>query len=198
MPRLRRASRRATATVAIRAAAVALGLPFAAEGATAQTPAPPPSPFRQSVAINAMGLPFGLFSGEYEVALRSPGFAFGVGGSYFSNDGDRLSQIEAKALYYPGEQPFRGFSVGLTAGVIGERDETPDCGFLSCSNVRVPRSQSSPTLGVLVNYDWLLGRARRFRVGTGIGAKRTLRDVRDGDVLEQVYPDGRFVIGVTF
>jgi hypothetical protein len=49
-----------------------------------------------------------------------------------------------------------------------------------------------------VSYDWLLGRQEKFRVGIGAGAKRVLRDVNDGSPLEQVYPDGRFVIGVAF
>jgi hypothetical protein len=147
----------------------------------------------QSVAINPLAIPFGVFSAEYEVALPTPGFTFGVGGTYFSDDDDRDSWVEAKALYYPNERTFRSFSVGLTAGVHSARRNTGSCDFLGCS--AEPRSQTAPTLGVLVSYDWLLGRQERFRVGLGAGAKRILKDVGGNDPLEQVWPDGRFVIG---
>lgn len=155
------------------------------------------APWRQAVAVNALGLPFGLFSAEYEVALPSPGFTVGVGGSWFSWEGDRDAWVEGKALYYPGERAFRGFSVGLTLGVHSARNaEGLFCEFGCTANAR--RTQTGATSGVIVNYDWLLGRQQRFRVGLGAGAKRVLRDVESADPLAQVYPDGRFVIGVAF
>ena len=183
-------------------AALLLAAPLAP--AAAQAPALRAAP-SQSIGINALALPFGLFSAEYEVALPTPGFAFGVGGSWLTTDldddgggADRDSWIEAKGLYYPGETPFRGFSIGLSVGVHSARNDNGDvCSFNGC--VQAPtRTQTAPTAGVLVSYDWLLGRAQRFRVGTGVGAKRILRDVRRNDPLEQVYPDGRFIIGVAF
>ena len=166
--------------------------------AGAQSGPPPIQPFTQSIAVNPLAIPFGLFSAEYEAALPTPGFTIGIGGSYYADNGDRDSWVEAKALYYPNENAFRGFSVGLTAGVHSARN-VPGCGglFDDCgTNAR--RTQSAPTLGVLASYDWLLGRAQRFRVGLGVGAKRVLKDVNNTDPLEQVYPDGRFVIGVVF
>jgi len=169
--------------------------------AAAQTSDAPPSPLlpQQSVATNPLAIPFGVFSFEYEAALPSPGFTFGLGGTYFSDNGDRNAWAEAKALYYPGETPFRGFSIGLSAGVHQARN-VPDCVVFDitggCSNER--KTQTAPTLGVIVSYDWLIGRAERFRVGLGGGAKRVLKDVGRDDPLWQVYPDGRFVIGVVF
>lgn len=153
----------------------------------------------QSIAVNPLAIPFGVFSAEYEVALPSPGFTLGVGGTYFSRDGDRESWAEVKGMYYPNETGFRGFSVGLTGGVHSSGRRVSRCDFnVPCVDSR--RSQTAPTLGVLASYDWLLGRQQRFRVGLGVGAKRVLRDVDDSraDVLEQVYPDGRFVIGFVF
>ena len=59
---------------------------------------------------------------------------------------------------------LRGFAVGATAGVT------------RYSNVvdTVRQSLSAPTVGILLDYNWLLGRSERFLVGTGIGAKRVL------------------------
>jgi hypothetical protein len=160
-------------------------------------------PWRQAIAVNALAIPFGLFSGEYEIALPSPGFSVGIGGSWLTTGDDRNSWVEAKAHYYPGERPFRGFAVGLTAGVHSARNQ----GNESCVNIFEPcndavrpfRTETAPTLGVIVNYDWLIGRQERFRIGLGLGAKRILRDVGPNNgVLEQVYPDGRFVLGVAF
>ncbi|MDF1504832.1 hypothetical protein [Roseisolibacter sp. H3M3-2] len=186
------------------AVALLLAAPVAAPLA-AQAPAAP-RPVRQAIGVNALALPFGLFSAEYEVALPTPGFAFGIGGSWLTTDvddddydaSDRDAWVELKGLYYPGERPFRGFSLGLSLGVHSARNSDGGiCDFNGCRDAP-RRSQTAPTAGVLVSYDWLLGRAERFRVGLGVGAKRTLRDVRRNDPLEQVYPDGRFIVGVAF
>lgn len=168
----------------------------------AQAPAtvpPPAMPYIQSIAINPLAIPFGVFSAEYEAALPSPGFTIGVGGTHFSRDDERDTWAELKAIYYPNEIAFRGFSIGLTGGVHSSRRERNFvCSPFATGCTSSRRSQTAPTLGVLASYDWLLGRQQRFRVGLGAGAKRVLRDVNSGDSLEQVYPDGRFVIGVVF
>ncbi len=189
--------RQRPALAAASAALAAVTLAAAALGAQA-APAPDPGPWRQAVAVNALGLPFGLFSAEYEAALASPGFTLGIGGSWLTTGDDRDSWISAKALYYPGERPFRGFSVGLTAGVHSARNDDNFVCTFGCSGDLPRRTATAPTAGVIVSYDWLLGRQEKFRVGIGAGAKRVLRDVNDGSPLEQVYPDGRFVIGVAF
>jgi hypothetical protein len=184
----------AAAVGALAAVAAPLAAPVAA-----QTPAPAVDigPWRQSVGVNALALPFGLFSAEYEAALASPGFTIGLGGSWLTTGDDRNAWVEGKALFYPGERPFRGFSVGLTAGVHSARNDNALICDFGCSN-RQRTTQTAPTAGVLVSYDWLLGRQEKFRVGLGVGAKRVLRDVDSNDPLAQVYPDGRFIIGVVF
>ncbi len=185
------------------ACAVALALPAVAS-AQATAPASPVLP-RFSIATNPVVIPFGLFSFEYEGALRIPGMTLGVGGSHWSRDEDRDTWAEAKTMYYPQETPFRAFAVGLTAGVHSSRRDRYSCDAViynpanpygECGSKR--RRQTSPTLGVMVTYDWLLGRTERFRVGLGGGAKRILKDVKSGDPLEQVWPDGRFLIGFVF
>jgi hypothetical protein len=194
MPQLRRCRPQLLATAAVTAA-----LSTSAVSAAAQAASAPPTPLlpQQSIAINPLAIPFGVFSAEYEAALPSPGFTFGVGGTYYSSGSDRDAWAEAKGMYYPGEIPFRGFSVGLTAGVHSSRGNTSDCSFITgCQTGR--KTQTAPTLGVLVSYDWLIGRQERFRVGLGAGAKRILKNVKSGDPLPQVFPDGRFVIGLVF
>jgi hypothetical protein len=194
MPLLRRCRPQLLDTVA-----VAVALSAASVTAAAQASSPPPAPLlpQQSIAVNPLAIPFGVFSAEYEAALPSPGFTFGVGGTYYASGSDRDAWAEAKGMYYPGEIPFRGFSVGLTAGVQSSRGNTSDCSFVTgCQTGR--KTQTAPTLGVLVSYDWLIGRQERFRVGLGAGAKRILKNVKSGDPLPQVFPDGRFVIGLVF
>ena len=169
----------------------------AAHDARAQAAPPPPLPPIQSVAVNPLAIPFGVFSAEYEAALPVPGFTVGAGGTYWSDDGDRDAWVELKGMYYPSEVPFRGFAVGLTAGVHSARNNGCDDLFGSCGS-EGRRTQTAPTIGILTSYDWLIGRAERFRVGLGLGAKRVLKDVGSRDPLWQVYPDGRFVIGLVF
>ncbi len=215
MPHVRPlASRRLRPAVAALAAAAALLAHAPTAGAQPATPAPPPlPPFRNSVATNILGIPFGLFSFEYERALTLPGLTFGVGGSHYTGDidddddefevsgEDRNTWAEAKLHYYPSERAFRGFAIGLTAGVHSARGIACQDGvFDGCGRLpQVRRTQTGATIGVLANYDRIIGSRERFRVGLGVGAKRVLRNVRESrDVLEQVYPDGRFVVGFTF
>lgn len=194
------------------AAALAAALLAPASSLEAQGGAPPPPPLpthRNSLATNILGIPFGLFSLEYERATAVPGLTVGLGGSHFTGDiedddgsgDDRNSWVSGKLHYYPSERAFRGFSIGLTAGVHSARGDACDFSdvFGNCAGPRAERrSQTGATLGVLANYDRIIGSRERFRLGIGVGAKRILRDVRDRDVLDQVYPDGRFVVGLTF
>jgi hypothetical protein len=181
-------------------AALLLAARAGAQSTTAAAPGTAPAlPYIQSIALNPLVIPFGVFSGEYEAALSSPGFTIGVGGTYYSNDDRRDAWAELKGLYYPNESAFRGFSVGLSAGFHSTRKDVSslcDGIVFQCTTTR--KSQTAPTLGVLASYDWLLGRQERFRVGVGFGAKRVLKQVHNGDPLDPVYPDGRFVIGVVF
>ena len=192
---------RPTARLAVAAAVLALAaLPLAPAAGQAPVGTPSPRPadgYTQAFAANILAFPFGLFSAEYEHALVWTGFSFGIGGSILAEGDSRDNWASAKLLYYPNERTFRGFSVGLTAGVHSARDTEDTCTFEGCTTANGER-QTAPTLGVIVNYDWLLGRAERFRVGAGVGAKRVLKNVDSEDALLQIYPDGRFVVGIAF
>lgn len=184
------------------AATLALSLLTATAGAQATEPAPAAPPaYQQVVSINPILLPFGWLSAEYERAV-SPGFTIGVGGAYVSDaviddeegDGERETWVQARFRYFPNERAPRGFSIGLTAGYHSARGR----GDVFDSTAPVT-TEGAPTLGVVLDYDWLLGRRRRFAIGTGLGFKRVLKDV-DSNVspLVQVYPDGRLQVGIAF
>jgi hypothetical protein len=165
----------------------------AASSAGAQsTPLTPEQPFHQTIAFNPIGLPFGLFSADYERAL-SPGITIGIGGSYvdYINSSRSDAWFDAKALYYPGEEALKGFAVGMTAGYHRSSDKESLFG-------NELRRDGGPTLGVVVDYNWLLGRRNRFVVGLGLGAKRVLKNVSDDSALSEVLPNGRFSIGLAF
>ena len=191
------------ATAAV-AALLAIAAPASAQAPARPAPTSPADGYVQAISANIVAFPFGLFSAEYEHALVWPGFSFGLGGSWMSEGG--LSEdsshdrwLSAKLLYYPNEDVLRGFSLGVTAGAhSAEGDGETICSGTGECTVEEGARQTAPTLGVIANYDWLLGRAQRFRVGIGAGAKRVLKDVDAADPLLQVYPDARFVVGIAF
>ena len=177
----------------VRSLALVSALVAAAAPAHAQsTPLTPEQPYRQTIAVNAVALPFGMYSADFERAL-STGITLGVGGSYVdwidSKDSD--AWFDVKALYYPGEEALKGFAVGLTAGYHQASEDTDLFGGSL-------RKDGAPTLGVVMDYNWLLGKRHRFLVGVGLGAKRVLKDLDDDSALTPVLPSGRFSIGLAF
>jgi len=198
----------------------ALTLVCAAASASAQLPAPT---FRQTLGTNLLAIPFGVFSVDHEHAVGTGGFAVGLGALHTAvgdgNDDDdfRVTWAQAKLKYYPGETTLRGVAVGITAGVVQDRDNEYVYALYDPMNptstppTRVRRKDTAATIGVVVDYNWLLGREERFLFGIGVGAKRVLKDVGNDNVifpgggysgdrspLQQVYPDGRFTVGFAF
>ena len=64
----------------------------------------------------------------------------------------------------------------------------------------VRESLDTPTFGVILDYNWMLGAQRRFVVGTGVGAKRILASSEDRERvgLDRAQFTGRFTIGIAF
>lgn len=189
--------------------ALALTL-LAAPIAAAQRPARPY--VGQTLAINPLALPFGFVSGEYERAVGPGGFALGVGGltNFGAGAGDVLDRgeayrtLEGKLKYYPREDGLRGFAVGVTAGVAHARERyyssytIVDANGTTFSTETSYRARTAPTLGATLDYNFFIGRRRRFLIGLGAGAKRTLGSRADGDPLGTVLADGRLQIGFGF
>jgi hypothetical protein len=122
-----------------------------------------PIPTQTYIGFNPLGVPANVFTLELENAVTS-GITVGAVGSYIDFDKSRFATADFKVRYYPGEVVLRGFAVGVSVGATRYSHPVND----------VRQSLSAPTAGLLLDYNWLLGRSERFLVGTGIGAKRIL------------------------
>lgn len=142
-------------------------------------------------AINPLGIPFEIVSIEYEGALHN---AFTLAGnfSYFSPDEYTRSSFEVKGRLYPNERAPGGFSVGFGLGAVNTREN------VALEGGEVRQDKTYPSIGVYVDYNWLLGRSGRFLVGGGVGAKRILGEEDDFHEAPFVYGTARFLIGVAF
>jgi hypothetical protein len=152
-----------------------------------QVPERIPIPYRTYVAINPLGIPFDIASAEVESAVAQ-GITVGGLASYTSIDRDRYTTFDAKVRYYPGEIVLRGFSVGMSVGHT--RFKASD----------VTGELNYPTIGLLVDYNFMLGAAGRFVIGTGVGAKRVLASAEERDPfgVDRATVTLRFVMGIAF
>lgn len=161
---------------------------LAATPSRAQDPAPAR---RTVITLNPLGIPFEYFSGEFERIVTGL-TTVGITGSYLGFDDESYATLEGKLRFYPNEEAPKGFSVGLSGGFTRlEGDE-----WNGTESVRT--SETRPTIGVIVDYNWILGRTRRFLVGAGLGAKRILG--ASGDIIDVNvgYPTARFQMGFLF
>ena len=146
-------------------------------------------PTQTYIGFNPLGLPANIFTIEIENAVAS-GITIGGVGSYIDVDHSRYTTGEFKVRYYPSDVVLRGFAVGATAGVSRYRNIVND----------TTQSLSAPTIGILLDYDWLLGRSERFLVGTGIGAKRILasKSERERANVDYATLTARLILGFAF
>ena len=145
------------------------------------------------IGINPLGIPFDVGSIELESAVAA-GVTLGGLASYTDVDNDRFTTFDFKVRYYPGDIVLKGFSAGLSIGYL--RYSNAD----SLTDTGARRSLTAATIGVLADYNWMLGRSQRFLVGTGVGAKRVLAssDARKAVDLPRAYPTVRFIVGFAF
>ena len=176
-------------------AAVAALLMIGARHVCAQA-APPgvqrtniPIPYRTYLAASPLFVPFDIGSLELESAAAS-GVTTGTALSYADIDHRRVTSLDAKLRFYPGEVVLRGFSVGLSAGWARFRRTVSD----TASTV------DAPAVGILADNNWLVGPNRRFVVGVGAALKRLIAspEERKRVDLDRVYVTGRFVVGYAF
>lgn len=139
------------------------------------------------VSINPLGLPFQYVSAESESRVTKM-VTLGSSLSWLSvDDGDYLS-FEAKLRIYPNEEGPKGFSIGVGAGAT----------HLKVHDFDGDHSTTRPTVSVITDYNWLLGKTKRFLVGTGVGAKRIFGDDTNFGSINFAYPTARFQIGLLF
>lgn len=167
------------------AVAAAALMPFAA--ASAQNAAP-----RNVISVQPLNAMMTVYSGEYE---RQVGTAvtFGVGGTYWnaSEAGDEASYTsgDIKLRYYPSGAALAGFSLGASGGFtqVSARD----------AGSTIDESESGPTFGVLLEYQWLMGAKKSFSLALGAGAKMLF--VNEDNVTNASftarYPTARVSIG---
>ncbi len=150
-----------------------------------------PIPYTTYIGINPMGIPFDIGSVEVESGVAQ-GITLGGLASITAVDNDRYVSFDFKARYYPSEVVLHGFSLGLSVGSLR---------YSTIGGDSAKRQiLTAPTIGVLTDYNWMLGTSRRFLVGTGLGAKRILatRSDRDRVNINQAYLTARFVVGLAF
>ena len=118
----------------------------------------------------------------------------GAAAGYFDFEDDQQAWADVKLRYYPSARAPRGFAVGLLVGVV--RYDRPDDG----DPLATTEPRTGPTAGVVLDYSWLLGRSRRFYVGTGLGAKRVfaISDDDPDDNYPEVLGAVRIQIGYAF
>lgn len=169
-------------------AVVALAQSAGAQGSESTSRVP--IRYRTYISINPLGIPFDLFSAEVESGIAQ-GMTLGASGSHIDVGDQRYSSADFKFRYYPSEIVLRGVSVGASVGM------------LRYSNIRGLADRESldtPTFGVIVDYNWMLGAQRRFVIGTGVGAKRILAssEERERVGLDRAQFTGRFTMGIAF
>ena len=175
---------------ALRVAVVAAALAVPAV-ARAQAAAPSVPARAQVLSVQPLGIPALFFSGEYERAV-SPNVTLGVGGTYFSPSEITYVSGDVKARFYPGVA-LKGFAIGLTAGYTNVSESfDEDC--VDCTEDSV----SGATLGVQLDYQWLLGRQGKYAVALGAGMKRFLGTSENIDDFSASYPTVRASFGIAY
>jgi hypothetical protein len=149
-----------------------------------------PIPYRSYISLNPLGIPFDLFSAEVESGIAQ-GMTLGASVSHIDVGHQRYSSADFKFRYYPSEVVLRGFSVGGSVGMQRYSD-------IRSAGQR--ETLDSPTFGVILDYNWMLGAQHRFIVGTGVGAKRILASSEDRERVgvDRAQPTVRFTMGIAF
>ena len=145
------------------------------------------------ISIQPISAMLTVYSGEVELAM-SRSATIGAGATYFSPDvfdGDfNYLSGDVKIRYYPEGRAFQGFSFGGSVGVT----------HLSASdNNSTGGSASGPSIGVMLDYNWLLGAEKSFYIGLGLGAKTLF--ISDKSVADEAtlhYPTMRLSVGWAF
>ncbi|MBK6488202.1 MAG: hypothetical protein IPF98_15370 [Gemmatimonadetes bacterium] len=150
-------------------------------------------PARTLVSVNPLGLPFKYVSAELEQKTNT--FAtVGLSASFINIGDGSYASLEGKLRLYPNEEAFQGFSIGLGAGLTRVSEDVYNGNTQSDEN----RSNTSPTIAVIADYNWMLGKTKRVVVGTGVGAKRIFGDSDGFSDVNFAYPTARFQVGVVF
>lgn len=174
-------------------AAVCCALPLAAARAQAPTAATTATDttYSRVLTIQPINLVLTIVAGEYEQKLGAA-TTWGIGTTYWDagpiGGSGKYFSGEVKLRYYPDGTALRGFSVGGSAGLS------------NISGGNGSSTLSAPSLGVLLEYQWLLGKTKSFVVAIGGGAKVLIAspDRNSSGDFTLRYPTARVSIGFAF
>jgi hypothetical protein len=174
---------------------VALGIVAQRGAAQGTSGAPVRIPSQTYIAINPIGVVGDIGTLEVESGVAQ-GVTLGGVASYLDVDDLRLTTFDFKVRYYPAEVVLRDWSVGATVGFtrISNLVDSPDF------QGQTRESLSAPTIGIIVDKNWLTGRGEHFLIGTGVGAKRLLASKADRDRVDvsRAIFTARLVLGYAF
>lgn len=146
-----------------------------------------------------------VFSGDFEFRT-SPGATLGLATTWQFGEIDfdqddyrdprRWLSVEGKFKWYLSGDAFRGVSLAASAGVLRVRDFEYEPGSVERPVPLTPRliAVTSPTVGLELGANWMIGRGRRTAFQLGLGLKRatSLDGVQDPVAL---YPTARVALG---
>ncbi|MEP6778872.1 MAG: hypothetical protein ABJC26_03215 [Gemmatimonadaceae bacterium] len=148
--------------------------------------------------------PFFLLAGwvtaEYEQRVN-PSVTLGGAFNHQPFGDDRYTDFDFKGRLYATEHAMRGFSIGMSVGVSSIRIENSNyfCDYPNTTGCAPPKKTvTSPSLGVELNYQWLLGGARHTAVAIGFGGKRYLASDETLAGSNKVIPTFRLGLGYAF
>ena len=148
-------------------------------------------PYTTYIGLNPAGILWNFGSVEFESGVAQ-GITFGLSGAYTDLNRERHTSADVKFRFYPMEVVLHGLSFGLSGGYLRYSAEQ--------GAPAERRTIGAATIGVIGDYNFLIGPSQRFVVGTGIGAKRVLAGSakRDAVDLSPVYVTARFIVGLAF
>jgi hypothetical protein len=170
------------------AAVAALALPFAA--LVAQSGAP-----TQVISVQPLSAVFGVYSAEYERAAGQA-VTWGVGATYWGDSftgGDHATYTSAefKVRGYPAGVALTGFSIGGAVGFASVSGKDYSNG--------TRQSVGGPSIGVLLEYQWLMGTSKEWAFALGAGAKALIiADKSTTFSYTAKYPTARISVGYAF
>src|SRR4051812_13088466 len=127
---------------------------MAAQGTAA---APVRIPSQTYIAVNPVGVIGDIGTLEVETGVVQ-GVTVGGVASYIDVDRDRFTTFDFKVRYYPAEVVLRDWSIGATFGFtrFSKLIDTS----VNASTVEVRERLTAPTLGLVVDKNWLTGRGQ--------------------------------------
>lgn len=149
-----------------------------------------------AVTINPFFILVGWVSAHYEHRINSS-ISVGGGINHLDFDRDNYTIFDGNVRLYPNEHALRGFGVAASLGItnlsfIKDGAACPT----GCEQQR--RKLTSPSVGVELSYQWMLGKSKRSPIVVAIGGERFLASKSKLAGTSAVIGTTRFGIGYAF